>query len=276
MAAHLEALIADPEAQPRRTEKVHLPVSDGAGPRCLAVELGLSRVEGYLEPDQSLRLETAGDAFLLHTRETARRKLMIDELGMRFSRSRGAFTSTLPIATKKQRLAACRHVQRMLVELLELGSGQHYSVALERRLKPDNAHLVDQIRTLVRKRDLESRRVVYQSIVGGRFYLPVSLGDSEAELPMPPPFEEPLGGRPVWAVFSDEQSLKHTKEVASIVISGVRLIQAAHVHELGGIKLNPGAQYGGELYAHELQSLGDYLRRLGMMEVVQPKSSMAH
>lgn len=83
-------------------------------------------------------------------------------------------------------------------------------------------------------------------------------------------------GKPGWAIFSNEASLPKGEASAFLLVSGIRLVQAVSVHDVGGLQLNPGAEFGGELYRHELDSLGDYLRTLGMMNLEARRDEVIH
>lgn len=267
LLAHIEALLKDPLAAAPGTSGPSLPMANSVGPRCVAVELGLSRIELYRDGDTQLRLETSGDALVLGTLPVEATRTLLEELGVHFSERRGVLQGHLNVSTRRERKSACAIVARLLVQLLETEAGHHFSVALERERIPHNPELIEQIKQLVKQQDIESRRLVYQSIVQGLFYLPVRPPEQEHTPPTPVPHDPTPGEAEVWAIYSDRDSLPKQPSSPFIVISGIRLIQAAHVLDLGSLQLNPGAKFGGELLRHELQSVGDYLRTLGMMNV---------
>lgn len=276
LQAHLEALLEDPLAAPPSGNRLSLPMADAPGPRCLVLQLGLSRLEAYLEHNSVLRFETSGDALLLQVLPDETCCSLLAQLKFGFHPKAGVLQGRVNVSTRKQRQTACSVLERVLVDLLENQAGGHYSVAIERQLKPDNRALVAQIKRLVLKRDMESRRLVYQSIVQGVFYLPVQTDNTPHCPPQPAPWKLSDNGRPVWAIFSSADNLPKDAAKAYILVSGIRLVQAAHAHDIGGLLLNPGLEFGGELYRHELDSLGDYLRTLGMMKFETKTSGAVH
>src|SRR5690606_37656694 len=118
-----------------------------------------------------------------------------------------------------------------------------------------------------RKNDMESRRLVYQSVVNARFWLPLREEDDEQLLPRVECWPEPFDDKPVWAVFTDTEALReHRANVQpAVVITGVRLVQALHSHGVGALKINPRSKVGGELYGSEIETLANYLRSMGLL-----------
>lgn len=281
LAAHLRALLQDADARPPTAgAPARLPLVDPRGPRCVAVELGLSRVELYKQPAEGsgsagVRLEAYLDALLLRGPE-ADDPEPLRAAGAQFDAERGTLSLSLPAGTRAEQRRACQTAHDWLVNVLEAGRGPHLSVALERRAQTANSELKAKVVELVRRKDAESRRVVYQQIVEGRFYLPVKAPPEGRLVPEPASHADSLGGRAVWAIYSDSEALSSSGHAHALLLPGVRVVQLSQVYGLGALQLNPGASYGGELYAHELDSIAGYLATLGLMEGIERREGVLH
>ncbi len=267
LEAHIEALrdrfgpsAVSPSGGP-------LKVVTGAGDYRVVVESGLSRIEVHCHTEDEFGVSVPCDALLAEPPErAATRGRHWVEFGL--ARERSPHFAKLVRASQGAIERTADEVERLLFDLFEHGRGSFYSVAIEKETVPDAEPLLESIRRLVKSKDHEARREVYQNVINTRFYLPLVPTDDRHALPDVHSWHEPLGERPVWAVFTDFEALGEYREHRDpyVVITGIRLVQAALAHRLGALKINPNSKVGGELYANELEALGGYLRRVGVIE----------
>ncbi len=244
-----------------------LKVVTTAGQYRVVVEAGLSRIEVHCLANDEYGLSVPCDALLAERPERARaRSQRWVEFGL--ARDRSVHFAKVVRSPRDAIRRTADEVERLLFELFEHPTGRFYSVAIEKETVPDAAQLLESIRQLVKTKDQDSRRQVYQNVINTRFYLPLCPNEDEHALPDVHSWHEPMGQRPVWAVFTDFEALEDYRAQRDpyVVITGIRLVQAALAHRLGALKINPKSKVGGELYANELDAIGNYLRSIGLME----------
>lgn len=271
LGAHLDAYLeryALPKLAQRKTSgQLSLTVVAEETVRVVVVESRLSRVEISGRQDE-LVVRVLGDSFLPGVKElTESKQKLLSDLGLRReTNSDFAFSWDLQQAGGSRQLA--RRIESLLVELLDHGADDVYSVAIEPQRSLDNSQLIDSIQQLVKRQDFDARRLVYQAFLNSALYLPVA-----------PPAEQlaPTRVRPWrqsgmvdkgedWAVFSDLEALLRggmVPEQAQLV-SGLRLVAAAEAHGIAALMINPKSRIGGEFLRNEIGMMGDYLRKLGI------------
>lgn len=257
------------EGADARSEKVHLSVVSETPSHVLKVEAGLFQLELRATSLSQAVLRILGEGFFS---ESIRRR-PADELRSLFTSQKlerptdsAHFQTLVSVGTPEARNQVADRIETLLQQLSSLPTGAAYSVSIELDRPPDNSELISSIKELAKSKEFESRRVVYQNIINAWFYLPVQRQAPTVELPAVHPWPHEFDGKPVWAVFTDLSALQafRSQPEPYVVISGIRLVQAAVSEPVGALKINPRSRIGGELYAHELQTLGDYLTKLGI------------
>lgn len=274
LEAHVEALRDRFGPAAKLASKGSLSVVNPAGSYRVVVESGLVRVEVHCQEEHRFAIRVPCDALLTEPPERVRaRSRRWAEHGLVRGDQRPDFEKTVaPKPTGDRGDVVERvadEVERLLFELFGRARDSYYSVAIEKEKPPDAEPLLDSIRRLVKSKDHDARREVYQQVINARFYLPLMPAREADQPPEVHAIPELFGGRPVWAVFTDLSALAAYRDEREpyVLISGIRLVQAALAHGLGSIKINPESRVGGELYRNELDALADYLRRLGLMDV---------
>lgn len=240
---------------------------DAAAGYYLQVEAGLTHLRVVAERAGWVSLELPLDAFLLQRwteRELAER---VAALG--FAQGNHAFQYTLqqPVASTKARRQFVRRIERVLHELLEQPPEALYSVTIERDRQLDNAPLLDSFRELARRRDMESRRLVYQGLINSRLLLPLDERSEGALFPAVETRRAEQAGHESWVAFTDLDALRDYRNPPDpfVSVAGIRLVQAMRIRQISGLLLNPKSRVGGELLPNEIDMLADYLQSLGLL-----------
>ena len=271
LEAHLEALF-ERYAPARASSSIEsLAVEPAAGVYRVVVEAGLSRIEVEAATPRMACILIPLDAFLTHVQGAVGDPSAVQQLLHDEGLARRPGSGVLELVASTDGARAYRRIgeriESLLMSLFDHPVGTFYSVAIEREVNPENEELLEHIRVLARKNDMESRRLVYQSVVNARFWLPLQEADNEHLLPSVEHWPEPFDDKPVWAVFTDAEALReHRSRVQpAVVVTGVRLVQALHAHGVGALKINPRSKVGGELYGSEIETLANYLRSMGLL-----------
>jgi hypothetical protein len=270
--AHIGAL-RERFGTPAAAGSASLPHLSPAAEYRVVVETGLSRVEIHLALGVSLRVCLPVDSLLAQPTERAWvQHARWVGLGYQRQEYEPHFSKTITAEPKALVTQVVDEVERVLFELFEHSRGAFYSVAIEREPVPSPEALLASIRQLVKRKDIEARRVVYQNLINGTFYLPLHrasepAADETSELPAVDASAEPLGGAPVWAVFTDLHALDRFRDNRRpyLLVQGIRLIQCAIAHRIGALTINPSSDVGGELYANELEAIAHTLRARGVI-----------
>lgn len=121
-----------------------------------------------------------------------------------------------------------------------------------------NPDLLRLMRQLSVRRDWDTRKMVYQALLATSMLLVID-PDNGGE-----PLEAgKLGTFPVWAVFSDIDSLRlwQPRGAPFSVTAIADLVPKAVDKRIGSLLINPKGNIGGELYINELESLYGALQR---------------
>jgi hypothetical protein len=270
LEAHIEAFLErylDVAREARRSDgKLSLSVLGDGQPSRVVVEAGLDRLE-VVARSRGLGLWLLPDAFLPGATElTAPKRTLLAQLG--FARERGGqYASSFEPRAQHTRL--CDALERVLFEVLDHPADAFYSVSIEPERVPDNSQLMASIQHLVKVRDLDARRLLYQAFINALLYLPLTSPDDASV-----PAGVRVSGRSglvdkgeEWTVYSDEQAFARAglepSEVA--LVSGVRLIRAAEAAGIAALRINPSSRIGGEFLRNEVWMMGDYLRKIGVL-----------
>lgn len=129
---------------------------------------------------------------------------------------------------------------------------------------PKNPSLVDAMRELARQRDDKHRHAMYEGMLNATFLVPIDpRGDPDADIDELLYLEQEGGGRVVLPVFSDWRHLRwwEPRGWDFIPLHGSDLFPAAAAREVASVRINPKGRVGGELYAHEVDTLVTAIRR---------------
>lgn len=233
----------------------------------LQVEAGLTHLKMVAERPGWVSLELPLDAFLL--RRWSQAELIERTAAFGFAPGQSAFELTLrrAVGSPRARRQFAAHVERVLHELLAHPHGAFYSVSIEQDRQLDNASLLDSFRELARKRDMESRRQVYQELINGRLLLPLSQHFEDAAFPQLETRRSESSDKDSLVAVTDLQALADYRDPPGpfVTVSGIRLVQAMRVRAISGLLLNPSSRVGGELLPNEIDMLADYLQTLGLL-----------
>ncbi|MEL6545299.1 MAG: SseB family protein [Myxococcota bacterium] len=217
--------------------------------RCV-VQAGLSRVYLSQRASEPVRVRLPADFMFdpyLDVRSSAPEKLKQEG----FSLEAGASGLEWVRAARDP----VRDTETLLFDVLGFAPETIYSVAVEPDRPADNESLRDAMRDLAKTRSHDARRAVYQNLLDATMLLAVDRGEGAITARVDP---ESLGGRPTWLAFSGASPVGDHAEVTDFVsISGLRLMQAALGQRIGALRLDYGSTVGGELYANELESIGE-------------------
>lgn len=270
LAAHVEAFLeryAEAARTARRADgKLSLAVVDHAQPSRVVVEAKLDRLE-IVARRRGLGLWILPDAFLPGGSELTREKgALLATLG--FERdAAGRYALAFDANAPTERV--CDAVERVLCDVLDHPRDVFYSVAIEPERVPDNSALIDSIQQLVKVRDLDSRRLLYQAFINALLYVPLTAPE---ESQAPARVRVSARGGLVdqgdeWTVYSDEEAFMRAglgpEDVT--LVSGVRLVRAAEAQGIAALKINPRSRIGGEFLRNEIWMMGDYLRKIGVL-----------
>lgn len=274
LAAHIAALAerqardrvsgASGSSRPRR-----LAVLPDAGQLRVRVEVGLSSVEIFHD-SLKLRVRLSPEQFLVNPMGLSdERRSLLQAFGFRRPSGSGEFEAEYPCEGRRALAESVTRLDVLFSELFKLTPGAGYQVSIERGQVRTNDALIGSIRTLVKERDFESRRRLYQELVNAWVYVPLLHEEESSEAPSVQRFEDRVDGRDLWPIFTDLGALREYRASAEpyALVSGIRLVQAARAHQLGGLKINPRSNVGGELLSNELESLAGYLDGRGLMKV---------
>ncbi len=272
LEAHISALlerVGESAFNKGHSDKVHLNVVTAAPEYVLKVEAGLSQLHLFAAPDARVTLRIPGDSFFsasVQNLERERVRSLLSSRGLERRKASAHFEAEFSAQDRAQRRQIAQHVETLLKELLGLAEDGAYAVSIERLVPLDNQELLESIRKLAKTREFEDRRVVYQNIINGWFYLPIRSEEDTLDFPEVHAWPHEFHNRPVWAAFTDLEALRDFRHEPEpyIKISGIRLVQAAVAEGLGALKINPRSRVGGELYAHELDTLAEYLQKIGV------------
>lgn len=272
LEAHIEALFERYAPQTAMTGS--LVVRPTGGQYRVVVEAGLSRVEVEARTTRLAAIIVPLDAFLMHSPLGANVEVEQRLREQQLERRPGSGALEVLVTAEGPRAFSdmAARIEGMLEALFDRGGGDFYAVSIEREMNPANEELLELVRVLVRRKDMESRRQVYQAVVNGRFWLPLREAAGDQLLPVVEGWPEPFHGAPVWAVFTDLEALKDYRDNVqpAVVVTGVRLVQALHVYGVGALKINPSSKVGGELYGNEIETLANYLRARGLLSPSSP------
>lgn len=277
LEAHIEALRDRFGPASRAASKGSLSVVNPAGLYRVVVESGLVRVEVHCLDEHRFAVSVPCDALLTEPPERAAvsGRRWADH-GLFRADQRPNFEKEVRLASGSKSLVVdvADEVEALLFDLFGRPRDSYYSVAIEKETPPEAEPLLDSIRRLVKSKNHDVRREVYQQVINGRFYLPLQPTLERDHPPSVHASPELFGDRPVWAVFTDLEALTAFRQDPQpyVLISGIRLVQAALAHGLGSIRINPESAVGGELYMNELEALANYLHRLGLMDHVSTSS----
>lgn len=268
LVAHLRELAQ--RSAPRSAGALR--VLDERGEERVAVEAGLTglkRVEIFCVGPNAFSVQVGSGCFLDSVdtpEEVKRRRVQLTELSLLRASESKDFSVELEGDMSRLPERVAERVEQILVGLFEWPQDAFYSVAIERARRLDSEALLDSFRELAAKRDMETRRVVYQNIINSYWIVPFRATPDVLALAEVEAWPEPLGGQPVWAVFSDHDALEdvRTLDLPFEIVSGISVVRAAVRRKLGALKMNPKSKVGGELYAGELQTLSDYLDKVGV------------
>jgi hypothetical protein len=129
---------------------------------------------------------------------------------------------------------------------------------------PRNDELLEDMRTLARARDMPSRHRVYEGVLNANFLVPLEPGvdpdaDPEELLHLA---EDERFGRSL-PVFTDWRHLRWWQPCGwdFIEMHGFEVFPAAAARTVASVRINPDGRIGGELYAHEIDTLVQAIRR---------------
>jgi hypothetical protein len=264
LAAHLRELA---ERCAPRAAAGSLRLLDERGEQRVAVQVGLSRVEVFCQRPGAFLISLGSGCFLGADEAPGavkQRRKHLTDLALTRKRDSKDFTVVVEGQMPQVLDRVVQRVEQILQRLLHKPIDAFYAVSIEREPRLDSSVLLDSIRELANRRDLESRRIVYQNVINSHWLLPFKATPDVLALAEVEVWPERLGARPVWAVYSDHEALRDAREpeLPYEVVSGIALVRAAVKRGLGAVKINPASKVGGELYANELQSLAGYLDRL--------------
>lgn len=142
--------------------------------------------------------------------------------------------------------------------------GVRFELMIDAEAPPDNPRLVEAMRAVARSGDVPTRQALYAALVNATLLIPVDPGSLDA----PPEQQQPLvldevGGRPVYAAFSDAGSLRSWRHAGHpwAGVDGAEFFAHAERAGVGAVRINPGGKVGGELYPNEVEAITEGVRR---------------
>jgi hypothetical protein len=124
---------------------------------------------------------------------------------------------------------------------------------------PENPELLEAMTALAADNGSErARHRMYNAMLNATFLVPLSPeADASADAGEEFLVFEQLDGRPVYGVFTDWTSLQlwEPRTWPYVPIHGSDLFQIAHELPLAMLQINPRGYTGGQLYAHEVETL---------------------
>jgi hypothetical protein len=151
-------------------------------------------------------------------------------------------------------------LEDILVRVYAEDSAPTARVQLDDRDPPTNPDLLDAMRDVAKPPfDHGLRIALYNALVNATFLVPLAEDGDEDE----PLVLESLKDRPVWGVFSqlDELRAWRPRGWEWAALHGSELFPRAHEAGIASLRINPDGLVGGELYAHEVASLTEAVRR---------------
>lgn len=136
---------------------------------------------------------------------------------------------------------------------------------IDDREHPENPELIDAMRKLARPGyDPSDRHAMYNAMANATFLLPIDpdAGD-EVDAEDAWLVVERQGDRPVYAAFTDFESLRTWRPLERdyLPVHGSEFFELLEQRRAAILRVNPDGDVGGELYAHELESLAEGVRR---------------
>lgn len=235
-------------------------------PSRVVVQLGLDRLE-LVATREGFSLRLFPDVFFPGSVDLGEdKRAVLGELGLCRDRA-GCFATEFDADAASRSM--CDAIEAVLFRVLDHGRDAFYGVSIEPERRPDNSDLIDSIQALVKARDLDARRLVYQAFINALLYVPLTAPEDRS---LPARVRASSGGGLVdkgeeWTVYSDEDAFRRgglgSEDVA--LVSGVRLVHAAEAEGIVALKINPRSRIGGEFLRNELWMMGDYLRKIGVL-----------
>ena len=135
--------------------------------------------------------------------------------------------------------------------------------ALRMRDTDENARLLGAMTTLARRRDEASRKAMYMALLQATLYVPVE-PDPNAPEQTRLAEDEPLHGRPVYAVFTSMVALSkwRPQSAAHTTMKGTELFPVLAGSDVGSCLINPKGEVRGEVYRHEVEMLAAAVPKL--------------
>lgn len=124
---------------------------------------------------------------------------------------------------------------------------------------PQNPDLIAAMRVVAKGWDEDKRRAMYTEMLNATFLVPLDeeLDDGGDDPEAFISFETHPSGRPILGAFTDWSSLRlwSPRGAAYVPIHGSELFELVLEREPVSMRINPGGDVGGELYAHEVEML---------------------
>jgi hypothetical protein len=270
LRAHVEAFVeryADAVRAARRGPDGRLSLTVlSEAPSRVVVEARLNRLE-VVARARGLAVWLLPDAFFPGAVElTDDKRALLGRLG--FARGHGGrYVATFDSDPAIEKV--CDAIEQVLFGALDHPTDAFYSVSIEPERVPDNSALIDSIRHLVKVRDLDARRLLYQAFINSLLYVPLTSPD-DALVPAAVRASGASGfvdKGEEWSVYSDDEAFARAGLQPSEVtlVSGVRLVHAAEARGVAALRINPRSRVGGEFLRNELWMMGDYLRKIGVL-----------
>ncbi len=232
--------------------------------RRVVVAAGLTRLEIAMPSPGVATLRVPSDPFLPGLKPLdSERRALLRALGAHRAERSSHFAvdyAAGPSSDRQIALDACRVVTELLQEDVERCDVE---IAPEPQL--DEASLIDAMRKLAKARDQASRTRVYQECINAWFYLPIEVADGPDAEPRPRQWG-PEKDRFEWVAFSSRAALDEFVPPGDpyLLVSGIRLLLAGAARRVEALHLNPSSPVGGQLLRGELDTIADYLGRMGI------------
>lgn len=157
---------------------------------------------------------------------------------------------------------------RKALRIMESVFGAHeaeIAIRLESVPELDRKTIDEAMELVARKRNLSARSGLYMVLARSQLVIAVDETPASGEL-RDATFRvcDELGGRPVAAIFSNYNALDayEPRGLDGLTVGGGELFPWLIEQKVGSVLINPGSAPRGELYANELMTLGEGIRRM--------------